>query len=285
MNRTVMLFSMAALLLFPVAAATRTLSALLEPGHSASSETAESSRDPRVAQSGPAIQQAAPEVETAETGPIPGTLQGRWLVGEISDDPEAVLEVNASNARVLSLSAETPPLQLAFDPGSIAPHYRFNEIGRTDRGSYHLHLLSDGLALAWDEREHNPDLILARRLGPIPEALQGSWMLVSPAERLETTIQFGAHEYTIAIGDTPHTGRAEGAGEDGMGPYLFMDFGDGRPRLIHLIQVESGVMLANRVGDDEFLVFYRAGSRPDWAEPFLRPRLPAPVPPVGPAGP
>lgn len=209
------------------------------------------------------------------------SLDGRWVVGEIGDEPRQVLEISGTTGTATELDVAMDHPIVVTEQGEPS-HYLVTS--SSAHGTFHFLVVSESQAFVWAEGDD--DLYYAYRLDPTPEEVQGEWTMYIDGEFGQATID--GTSMMITLGPRSGSPRpivtAEVYGtastDYSFGLVVFIEGEDVQP--LRFIPVEEGVMLAYVEGEGEYVLFYRPDSPPAWLGLTASPPGPGDPPPPTP---
>lgn len=190
------------------------------------------------------------------------SLDGRWVVGEMGDQPRWELTVSGTTGTASEFDLAHVRTIVITEQGEPS-HYLVTSPSRPD--TRHFLVVGEAHALTWEDGDD--DLSYAYRLDPTPEAVQGEWTMYIDGEFGHAAID--GNSMLIELGGAPGMGRAVGAEiygtastDNSIGVVVFIEGEEVQP--LRFIPVEEGVLLAYVEGEGEYVLFYRPDSPPSW---------------------
>ena len=113
-------------------------------------------------------------------------------------------------------------------------------------------------------------MLLARRRGPVPRAIQGEWVVTAPDGDPVRRMEFASNSVQmLTVSGEQREGEAAGLGVEGPGRFALMLAVDSpmgrRPGVLLLQEVEPDVYSMFPVGEErDYEVLHRPGARPAW---------------------
>ena len=205
--------------------------------------------------------------QEATSGPSVSVLDGTWLVRELDEeDAEVMLQFSAGNVEIIGFEAEDEEIAISFS--SIEGNSFVFEAAVDDK-TVPLRAVLMATHTAVFFTSEDDDLMLGRRVGELPEGLIGEWEAVRhdgrPFEIRKIVIAAtGATLYGGAGMEWPSTVYPleydGGAHEIGL---IMPDEGD-TPVVFQYLPLDNNTALVWQAGDDDHIIVYRVGMRPDW---------------------
>ncbi len=216
-----------------------------------------------VACGGPSPDAAGPAATAGgEARCVEGALQGRWLLIEPDDEEAAAALELVDGAGLMTLGREGTSRPVL---GGTSPGQCLHELvlpAMEGEEEMHLYWMFESADRALLFRPDDDDLVQAYRTGPVPEPLRGQWMVVEIGSDRPTEL-----ELTENRASTRRNGRVAGGDAFGVSEGLAMSLSEGGETETVLLHVRSAgpeLFLAWPNGDDDLLVMYRPGGRPNW---------------------
>ncbi|MFK7992205.1 MAG: hypothetical protein AB8I08_39665 [Sandaracinaceae bacterium] len=213
---------------------------------------------------------ACPATEATEIASAPGTesFDGWWFVAEAdSDEVELALELQGlSGMTRRTRGGSTPTAAVSVQPAGDGLHRLvLSSPERRDSLSILWSFTGPDRALVF--RGDDDDLAVAWRAGPVPEAMQGQWLMEEPDSRDVIPLDVSRDRFVAHIEAETEEARAWAlrTGQQITGFVIARQRrGQERMSVLRVSAVSPGVYLVWENGDDDYRVIYRPSSRPDW---------------------
>lgn len=198
--------------------------------------------------------------------PVALGLDGRWFLLEPNDeDVEVVFEISGSSGRAY----EADPNE--FIPMTVQPPgddglYRLSLVDPDDGEPMTVFMAMRGPGSAVAFATGEDELRIARREAPLPEWLEGAWVIEEPGDDRRIELEISGQQGTMDRGGERITLRLWGLTPEGA----TIDFIGQQPERqrgliwLRLHRAGEGAWLLTEGDDDEFQVLHRPGAAPSW---------------------
>ena len=206
---------------------------------------------------------------TSAGEPTLASLEGRWLLGEMGEEFDAILECRGATAVASPIRQRGDDGPISFVLAKIEGALFTMKASREGKElAFFLLVTNANEALLW--RAGDDDLARALRLGDLPPALVGEWTLEHPRRP--------GRDQRLVVSPTGSTLTKDGetipiplfpiatAGST-LGLATSVKGADREPLLFHLQPLPRGGFLLWGDGEDDYVLMYRQGQRPDWFPP------------------
>ena len=197
----------------------------------------------------------------------PDTLNGEWVLREPDDeDVEGFMTISGGSLSVTDATSGETEATLA-SVSNDGPLYFFSATIDGKTVNLHAYAQSTSRLLLWVEEDDV--LMMARRLGEVPAQFFGEWQAVmadgDAAEFRKVVVEPGfvtLYGEGISEWRTPLYAMVD----DGRELEIAFARGPGEgPRAFLVQQVTEHACLVWEADDDDAIIIYRIGQRPDWA--------------------
>ena len=200
------------------------------------------------------------------------TLTGGWLLGEMAEEFDAVLEVEAGGkgiAHNIRLRGDDDHIAFTFEQKS-GPLFTMTASHEGETKTFYFLLTGPDEALVW--RAGDDDLARALRTAPLPSALFGDWLVEDPRGRKRiTAFSLSSDGATVTREGEKKPTKAYGLASRGstIDIALSLERPDGEPVMARFQPLPAGGYLLWVDGDDDYVLVHKKGARPAW---FPQPR-------------
>lgn len=195
-------------------------------------------------------------------------LDGQWALGDALGAMELLLEITGTEGRSIDLTdleRESEPSWTPFDVVEIYQnHIQLQFTGETDRDRT-VHCIAQDVnrVICWKQGDDHVGV--AYRIATLPEHTLGDW-LVDNDRRWPPRwqrISFSDNSFWVQTEDGPLSGSAYASVGDAS-PIELVLVSAGEAALYNLLELPDGRFVLWLSGDDNMLVLFREGNRPDW---------------------